>query len=689
MSVSVTYPGVYIQELPSGVRTITGVATSIGAFVDAFPSGPLNDPVQIFSFADFEAQFGGLSAGSEASYAIQQFFLNGGNEAYVVRVTAANGITTSGPASVAAAPAAIGMENQVGGTLVLTATAATGATNGVPNYEPGAWGNKLRVEVDYGTTDPTRMFNLTFREVTTTGNVTKVVASETYLNLVIDPSQTNDAVATVNANSQLIALTAASGSTGLRPAQTGTASTPIVNAMASTNPFGAAVGDVLAVSLTNSAGTTTTIGTTEGLTTAPADLGSLAAAMQTLLQQLKYTTGPHSGSYALPNASVSVVGSGSSTAYIVAESGTDAGDLLVLAGTLGTKLGFAAATENVQQYSLGAVANAAQALPGGNRMQGGDGTWDPTQPPSQWKTTAGIARGLVGDQNAKTGIYALLDVDLFNILCIPATINLADADVAFVATAATALCAARRAMYLLDVPGDVPDTVPKITTWLDNNAGLRSPNAALYFPHTDIPDPLNRLRLRKVSPSGTIAGLWARTDGTRGVWKAPAGTAATLTGVTQLEYKLTDPESGVLNPLAINCLRTFPIYGPVCWGARTLNGADQMADQWKYVPIRRLALYIEESLYRGTRWVVFEPNDTPLWSQIRLNVGTFMQTLFRQGAFQGSTPAQAYFVLCDSTTNPQASINQGIVNIVVGFAPLVPAEFVVISIQQMAGQLAA
>jgi hypothetical protein len=114
-----------------------------------------------------------------------------------------------------------------------------------------------------------------------------------------------------------------------------------------------------------------------------------------------------------------------------------------------------------------------------------------------------------------------------------------------------------------------------------------------------------------------------------------------------------------------------------------------MADQWKYIPIRRLALYIEESLYRGTQWVVFEPNDTPLWSQIRLNVGTFMQTLFRQGAFQGSTPTQAYFVQCDATTNPQASINQGIVNIVVGFAPLVPAEFVVISIQQMAGQLAA
>ena len=491
------------------------------------------------------------------------------------------------------------------------------------------------------------------------------------------------------ARSQLIALTTQSGSTGKRPAQTGSASAAITNASATSHPWGVAAGDVLTVSL-NNAGGNTALGTTSGLPNpAPADLGSLASAIQSQLRALKYTSGPQSGKPALPNAVASVVGSASGTAYVVVESGTNPGDVLALTGSLASKMGFATATENVQQYALGGTAFAAQALPGANRMQGSDGTWDPTKPPSLWATTTGIAEGLIGDQNAKTGIYALLDVDLFNILCIPATINLSDTDVAAVATAATSLCQTRRAMYLLDVPGDVADTVPQIIAWLDNNAGLRSPNAALYFPRTDIPEPLNQLRLRKIAPSGTVAGLWARTDGTRGVWKAPAGTTATLTGVPQLEYKLTDPENGVLNPLAINCLRTFPIYGPVCWGARTLNGADQMADQWKYIPIRRLALYIEGSLYRGTQWVVFEPNDTPLWAQIRLNVGTFMQTLFRQGAFQGSTPAQAYFVLCDSTTNPQASINQGIVNIVVGFAPLVPAEFVVISIQQMAGQLAA
>jgi uncharacterized protein len=667
MSISVSYPGVYIYEAPSTVHTITGVATSIGAFVDAFLSGPLNKAVQILSFADFENQFGGLAPGSEASYAIQQFFLNGGSEAYVVRVTSAPA-TGSTPA----VAAAIGLQDQVAGSLVLTATSSG----------PGAWGNSLRLDVDYGTTNPTTQFNLTVTEVSVTGTTTAVVAKEIYRNLVIDPSQNNDAAATVNAASQLITLASATGSTGKRPAQTGTASKAITNFTG----LGISKGDTLDVSLG-----TTKIGTIAGLPAVPADLGSFASALQAQLLALQ--TG---GKPALPNASVSVVGSASGTAYVVVKPGnSNPADYLALtdSGTgLATKLGFAGntAAQNVQQYVLGAGAAQAQALPGGNQQTGSDGSWDPTKPPAQ-NSTAGVAEGLIGDQAAKTGLYALLDVDLFNILCIPATMNLPDVDAAQLATAATSLCQTRRAMYILDVPqvAAVRDTVPAIMTWLDNNAGLRSPNAALYFPRADIADPLNGLRLRAVAPSGTVAGLWARTDGTRGVWKAPAGTAATLTGVQKLEYKLTDPENGVLNPVAINCLRNFPIYGPVCWGARTLNGADQMADQWKYIPVRRLALYIEESLYRGTQWVVFEPNDTPLWAQIRLNVGAFMQTLFRQGAFQGSTPQQAYFVQCDATTNPQASINLGIVNIVVGFAPLNPAEFVVITIQQMAGQVAA
>ncbi|HKZ67932.1 MAG TPA: phage tail sheath C-terminal domain-containing protein, partial [Chitinophagaceae bacterium] len=158
-------------------------------------------------------------------------------------------------------------------------------------------------------------------------------------------------------------------------------------------------------------------------------------------------------------------------------------------------------------------------------------------------------------------------------------------------------------------------------------------------------------------------------------------------GVNQLSVPLTDMENGVLNQLGVNCLRAFPVYGRLVWGSRTLEGADQLASEWKYISVRRTALFIEESLFRGTKWVVFEPNDEPLWAQIRLNVGAFMHTLFRQGAFQGRTPREAYLVKCDKETTTQTDINSGIVNILVGFAPLKPAEFVIIKIQQLAGQI--
>ena len=340
----------------------------------------------------------------------------------------------------------------------------------------------------------------------------------------------------------------------------------------------------------------------------------------------------------------------------------------------------AGATANVQAYKFGLTA----AIAGTAQLAGAEGK-DGTPPD---------ATALIGDETAKTGLFALADVDLFNILCIPRTAVVSGANAltasqaATVISAATQYCARRRAFFVMDTPSNVDD-VTEVKDWLNTNATLRSRNAALYFPRVKIADPLNDFRLRSVGASGTIAGLYARTDSGRGVWKAPAGTEASLTGVQGLDYRLSDPENGTLNPLAINCLRNFPVYGNVAWGARTLEGADQQASEWKYVPVRRLALFLEESLYRGLKWVVFEPNDEPLWAQIRLNVGAFMHNLFRQGAFQGTTPREAYFVKCDRETTTQNDRNLGIVNILVGFAPLKPAEFVIIKLQQMAGQIEA
>jgi hypothetical protein len=284
----------------------------------------------------------------------------------------------------------------------------------------------------------------------------------------------------------------------------------------------------------------------------------------------------------------------------------------------------------------------------------------------------------------KTGLFALEKAALFNLLCIPPYQHGGDIDETLVGAAA-AYCEKKRAMLIVD-PRQAWDTVAEVKNGLPN-VGTSSKNAAFFFPRIRQQNPLRENKLEEFVPCGAVAGIFARTDAQRGVWKAPAGLDATLVNVPQLTVSLTNKENGELNPLGVNCLRTLPAAGRVVWGSRTLQGNDRLGSEWKYVPVRRTALFIEETLYRALQWVVFEPNDEPLWAQIRLNVGAFMNSLFRQGAFQGQSPREAYFVKCDKDTTTQNDIDRGIVNILVGFAPLKPAEFVVIKLQQIAGQI--
>jgi hypothetical protein len=282
---------------------------------------------------------------------------------------------------------------------------------------------------------------------------------------------------------------------------------------------------------------------------------------------------------------------------------------------------------------------------------------------------------------ANFGVGSITDrIDIFNLVCVPG-----ETDPATLATLQGA-CQGRRAFLIVDA--DPLATVSSLNAGMPAAlTGSSAINSAVFFPWVRAPDPLAQGALADFPPCGFVAGVFARTDAARGVWKAPAGSDASLNGATGLAITMSDAENGQLNPLGINCLRTLPVYGNVVWGSRTLNGENDRGSEWKYVPVRRMALFLEESLYRGTQWVVFEPNDEPLWAQIRLNIGAFLQGLFRQGAFQGRTPKEAYFVKCDSETTTQADINLGIVNIFVGFAPLKPAEFVVIKIQQIAGDI--
>ena len=642
MPVQPTYPGVYIEEIPSGVRTITGVATSIAAFIGYFRRGPMNQALQIFNLGDFEREFGGLDARSEAGYAIQQFFLNGGTQAYVVRVAA----DTPSAASVV-------LEDS-SGTATLTVQA----------IHEGIWGNHLRIRINHDTPN-TNEFNMVISEYAPEGG--SPLRQEIFRNLSMDTNSPrrnfvemviNDA----NTGSKLVRIE--EGSTGTNPpAANGTISGAYTDTPDEDENATETLSLEVSIDGTLRPATITLPLLNSGGSYA---ISTVATALENAIRAAEFANPEFA------RASVSVVGNrlqilaggtnpASTVVFTNGSTGTIA-DKLLLTTTDG-------AVANEQEYQFGLTTG----------TMGSDGN-----PPN--------ATELIGSLNSKTGMFALEDVDLFNILCIPRTgitigeNPLTNDQATAVLSAAEAYCEQKRAFLIIDTPLGVDD-LQEIRNWMAARGTLRHRNAAIYYPRVRIPDPLNNFRLRSVGASGTIAGLYARIDSNRGIWKAPAGTEASLRNVPELTDILSDSENGVLNPLGVNCLRNFPVFGNICWGGRTLEGADQMASEWKYVPVRRLTLFLEESLYRGTQWAVFEPNDEPLWAQIRLNVGVFMNNLFRQGAFQGTTPRDAYLVKCDSETTTQNDINLGIVNIVVGFAPLKPAEFVIIKIQQLAGQV--
>lgn len=610
MPVTPTYPGVYIEELPSQVRTITAVSTSVTAFVGYTAKGPVDEAVTVTSFANYEQRFGGLASKSPVSYAVQQFFQGGGSIGVIVRVAAnaKSAETTLQNGSDSEQPA--------GDALVVRAK------------EPGRWGNALRVSVDYATPTPTETFTLR-------------VGGETFADVSPSEDHPRYVVDVVNAGSELIEVSAPEGGAIRRPDPNGTVS----------GAFGAnipAIPDAdLDVKIRGLEDTFSTRVDGE-----PKTLVELALALERALRAI--ADKPRSRTFGA--ARVTPMGK----QLQVVSGSDDPGTVLEFSGAVSTALNLNA-SPNVTAYAVGTT------------VAGEDGGL-----PS--------STDIVGSELRKTGIHALRDVEDVNLLCLPEVCEFKSVDAQVqVLAAAERLCEDKRMFLLVDSP-TAWETLDDARGGLPGLDPVRSDHAALYFPHLEQTDPLTG-RLRSFAPCGTVAGIMARTDSERGVWKAPAGTEARLTGTRALTVPLNDPENGLLNPLGVNCLRSFPVIGPVVWGARTLDGADLLASQWKYVPVRRLALMIEESLYRGTKWVVFEPNDEPLWAQIRLNVGAFMNSLFERGAFQGTSSREAYFVKCDKETTTQNDINSGIVNILVGFAPLKPAEFVIIKIEQLAGQI--
>ncbi len=613
MPVTPTYPGVYIEEIPSGVRTITGVATSITAFLGRALSGPINEPTTINSFGDFERGFGGLQVDYPMSYAVRDFYLNGGSQAIIVRLYVPPAADADGRARFA-----------VDGLTFVAASA-------------GKWGGSLRVMLDANTPDELRaQLNLkvddAFFNLTVMG---PNGVSEKFKNLtVVNGPQRIDKV--LKDGSNLIQWDGAFPDA--------VPAVPKVKAAATAQVALAAAQKKLRDALAANP-------------QVPADIAAAQAALDAATKDLDTKNkdlrdGASKAESAIADAQKKLAAALAANPQVPAD------------------IAAAQAALDAANTNLGNIIAA-------------------------WKADDGKAldaNAYEGDENNKTGFFALAKADLFNLLCIPPDARGSDTLPA-VYQAAMAYCARRRAMLIVDSPASWSankETAAATARDHLSDLSLSGPdarNAALFFPRVYESDPLHDGQTDVFVPCGIVTGVMARTDTARGVWKAPAGLDAALNGIQGIQVNLTDPENGMLNPLGINCLRDFKINGRVVWGARTLRGADQLADEYKYIPVRRTALYIEESLYRGTQWVVFEPNDEPLWAQIRLNVGAFMHDLFRQGAFQGQPPKDAYFVKCDKETTTQNDINLGIVNIVVGFAPLKPAEFVIIKIQQIAGEI--
>lgn len=789
MPVAVSYPGVYIQERPSGVRTITGVSTSIALFIGMTARGRLGIPVRLLNFTEYRRTFGDDRVISEMTDQVQQFFQNGGQQAFVMRI-----------ADNTATPASVDLENEDGDVVL-----------NVEAKDAGVIGSLIRLEVDYNTPSSEDTFNLrVFRVLNNGAGEPEIETDETFPNLSMDSSSGSFVETIVNQQSVLIDISLddtipaagpgfsragilvdtddANALATLNNAITNTANSiqisvddgpfvPIrldVNGPLSTGDLPAltnwenAINTMLTqvgagqISASLVAGPTNSRyvefrsnkGSGGSVRIRPAVINNVAAVLQLGVAQGGLEMSGFAVLRPAPTGYFAHLGGAGLNAFSNFVGATDIGQWTltdasglgpynatptfadpgnpIYSGTVSTDIGVGSllnVRENLRilANSINAnVANQWKASLQGVRLVlrprfGGvnsdisaqltsDGAlgignvgelFDPSASANVSSYSLGSggignyqANGVAGNdgsvpsatdyRNAFDVVKA--EVDLFNLLLLPRANGQSDTDRENVWGSASTFCQGQRAFLLVDPRSSWENSndVDNEIDLLRGGLSLVNDHAAIYWPRVLISD---NGSTRPIDPSGSIAGVMARTDSNRGVWKAPAGLEATIRGARGLEHMISDEENGIINLRAVNAIRIFP-NGIISWGARTMDGFDNSGnDDYKYVPVRRVALFIEESLYRGLKFAVFEPNDEPLWAQIRLAAGAFMNNLFRQGAFQGQKASDAYFVKVDSETTTQNDINLGIVNVVIGFAPLKPAEFVIITIQQMAGEV--
>ena len=664
------HPGVYIEEIPSGVRPIEAVSTSTALIIGYATKGPLNTPTLLFSFDQYMTQFGGIAdfhgspTGLTVDYmghTVRAFFANGGTKAYIVRLAGAGNAPATAkliiPLASAASPADI--------NKYLNVQAAN----------PGAWANGLEFRAAATGATPVRYTILIGR----TDRQEKFVPAEVFTDVSLDPADTRDFVGTkVNGVSASIRIEAVTLSDIPEDDKT----KYMVGSLTSGDLSGRRLSDIAVLAgkgfdvTLNPGAAKATVEFATAPT--PASLEDIAAQIQIGVRgNTTSDTNPRTNFTCTVENMRLVLRSGVKVedASVAVSPGADEADDAAAPLKL---LGPDATTRTGAQTFMATFSNTSSAT-----------------------LADGVDGGLPAQSDYEGPVLELKKLRDISIILLPGQTRSSPNT-----TASPEEKAARaRANAIIEVFVAHAEDMKNRMVIIDPAENLHftsslsflnedfptSTYTATYYPWLEVANPYYHPELRPdrdrtvfVPPSGFAAGLWAKTDGRRGVWKAPAGLHPSLLGAASTAVKIGDDEQDQLNPVGVNCYRRI-ISDIVVWGSRTL--ATKADPEWRYVPVRRTAMMLEESIYQGIQWAVFEPNDHRLWSSLRLNIEGFMSTLFRAGAFQGEKASDAYFVRCGlGDTMTQAEIDAGQVIVLVGFAPLKPAEFVIVRIQQIVGK---
>ncbi len=651
------HPGVYIEHVPSGLLAVEAAATSIAAFIGPAKRGPVGEPVFISGAGQYEDQFGVLGAGlggirnngsapDRFGHAVNAFFANGGSKAYILRVaedgsTPATNLAKSGTAIPDPGDALLGFR-------------VTAANEGV-------WGDALRLRLT--ATDPSATPDLTLGYTLAIGieEDGAFVALETFTGLSTDPTSGQYIVKVIEDSSTLIDI----------------ASDTIANigAVSSASLLGGAVSGTLGIAGRGIVVSVGGVPADEVTVTFPADTADLNAVAARIQAAVR------AGNTNAPNFTVEVVPAATGRRLHLFSRVAGAPGAVTVAGV--TPLATASARTAL---GLDAASSTTPAFPPANLNAGGV--------IRGWLSGGGDGEAAPDVSLYNAAYTTLRDYRDVSIMLLPDLNWIEGGDNSIIQNAITHAEFMKNRMVIVDPPDTTSQSARIVTPKDVKDLGApTSPYTALYYPWLEVTNPhydpdtaANLPKTFAVPPSAFAAGMWGRIDGTRGVWKAPAGLEATVRGSIGPNVLIGNDLQDNLNEWGVNCLRS--IIGPtVIWGARTL--ATKTKPEFRYVPVRRTQNMIGESLYAALQAVVFEPNDHKLWASLRAGVGDFMDGLHRAGAFQGEKASDAYYVQCGlGSTMTQGDIDAGIVRVVVGFAPLKPAEFVVVQIKQIVGRAA-